>query len=132
MVPFGWSRDEDKSVMEKELDRIAEEGVKIVKGGSAASASMPAATQSSTKPKPTTTPKPAPVPARLTLDPVKGKRFLAEAYVSEKGVKSILVGNGEKHARLVFHDRSELVEWLNEARAQLGVDSAALADLHFG
>lgn len=44
MVPFGWSRDEDKSVMEKELDRIAEEGVKIVKSRGTAPASNPAVT----------------------------------------------------------------------------------------
>lgn len=77
-------------------------------------------------------PKPVSVPARDTLDPVQGKRFVAEAYVSAKGVKSIMLGNAAKQGRLVFHDRAELVEWLNEARAQLGVDSAALADLHFG
>ena len=76
--------------------------------------------------------KAVPVPSRSSLDPVKGKRFVAEAYVSQKGSKSILLGNGTKSGRLVFHDRNELVEWLNEARAAIGVDAVALADLHFG
>lgn len=84
------------------------------------------------KPAKAAAPKPVVVPKRDTLDPVKGNRLVAEAYVSSKGTKSIMLGNGTKQGRLVFHDRAELVEWLNEARAALGVDAVALADLHFG
>jgi hypothetical protein len=100
---------------------------KMQAGRKAKAAAKPAA-----KPAKAAAPKPVSVPARDTLDPVQGKRFVAEAYVSAKGVKSVMLGNAAKQGRLVFHDRAELVEWLNEARAQLGVDSAALADLHFG
>lgn len=97
-----------------------------------------AAKKAKGKAKPAATPKPAPaaktdpVPKRDTLDPVKGKRLIAEAYVSGKGTKSILLGNGAKQGRLVFHDREELVQWVNEVRAHLGADAVALADLHFG
>lgn len=77
-------------------------------------------------------PKPVVVPKRDTLDPVKGRRLIAEAYVSSKGTKSLMLGNGTKQGRLVFHDRDELVEWVNEVRTALGVDAVALADLHFG
>lgn len=102
-------------------------GRKAKKAAKAAPAPKPAA-----KPAKAAAPKPVTVPARDTLDPVQGKRFVAEAYVSEEGRKCVMLGNGTKRGRLLFHTRAELVEWLNEARAQLGVDSAALADLHFG
>jgi len=110
---------------------LSPEHLAKMQAGRKAKAAKPAP-KPAAKPAKAAAPKPVTVPARDTLDPVQGKRFVAEAYVASKGTKSILLGNGSKQGRLVFHDRAELVEWLNEARAQLGVDSAALADLHFG
>jgi hypothetical protein len=84
MVPFEWSRDEDKSVIEKELDRIAEEGVKIVKSGSGASASKPAVTTPSNAPQP--------VPKPTTKDDAIA--WTVEDYTTSKGVDGKLVKVG--------------------------------------
>lgn len=77
--------------------------------------------------------KPAAKPARKgSIDPVAGKRVRAEAYVSAKGTKSILIGNGDKQGKLVFHSQNELREFINDLHGAIGGDVDALAGLHFG
>lgn len=72
-------------------------------------------------------------PARKgSIDQVAGVRVTADAYCSNSGNKSLLVGIKGKHQRLVFHSRDELVEFINDLRKQVGGDCVALADLHFG
>jgi len=85
------------------------------------------------KPKPAAKAAPAAKPAKTaSIDAVGGVRVVAEPHTSAEGRKSILVGTKGKHARLVFHSRDELVEFINDLRKAVGGDVAALADLHFG
>lgn len=104
MVPFGWSRDEDKSVMEKELDRIAEEGVKIAKVRGAAPASSPAVTTPSSASQPV--PKPAAKDDAIA--------WSVEDYTTSKGVDGKLVKVG------VF---SAFVPEGDDAKAQAVLDT---------
>lgn len=104
MVPFGWSRDEDKSVMEKELNRIAEEGVKIVKGKGTAPASKPAVTP------PPIVYQPVPKPAAKD-DAIA---WSVEDYTTSKGVDGKLVKVG------VF---SAFVPEGDDAKAQAVLDT---------
>jgi hypothetical protein len=104
MVPFGWSRDEDKTVMEKELDRIAEEGVKIVKGRGTAPASNPAVTA------PSNAPQSVPSPT-AKYDAIA---WTVEDYTTSKGMHGKLVKVG------VF---SAFVPEGDDAKAQAVLDT---------